>query len=240
VIVLNWNWMFRYILLGPLLRSLFKVHVVGRENLPSKGPFVLAIGSHTTELESALIQVYLREHEIHFLAKAEYWREGRLKVWFMTQTGQIPVERLDSRGAGMVIDIGAKVLKDQGVLALYPEGTRSKDGKLHKGRTGVVRTAIRAGAVIVPIGLIGFDKLNPPGKGFRPGVATMIIGKPIDPVLSHGLADVATHLTGSTKSFEHAVGGIVTEHVMHVIAKLCRKEYSGQQLTIGERDPSYP
>lgn len=233
---MNWNWMFRYVLLGPLLWALFKVHVVGRENLPATGPFVLAIGSHTTELESALIQVYLREHEIHFLAKAEYWREGRFKAWFMTQTGQIPVERLDPRSAGKVIEIGANVLKDQGILALYPEGTRSKDGKLHKGRTGVVRTAIRGDTVIVPVGLIGFDKLNPHGRGFRPGIATMVIGRPIDPMIAHDVADVATRVTGSTKALEAMLARPVTEHLMHVIARLCHKQYDSEYLQIGQND----
>jgi 1-acyl-sn-glycerol-3-phosphate acyltransferase len=237
---MNWNWMFRYVLLGPLLRAFFKVHVVGRENLPAKGPFVLAIGSHTTELESALIQVYLCEHEIHFLAKAEYWHEkgfkGKLKAWFMTRTGQIPVKRLDPRNAGEVVDIGAAVLRDQGVLALYPEATRSKDGKLHKGRTGVVRTAIRGGAVIVPIGLIGFDKLNPPGKGFRPGIATMVIGKPIDPLIVHDVADMAARAAGSTKMLEHTLSRPVTEHLMRTIAKLCHKQYDSEYLEIGKGD----
>lgn len=238
---MNWNWMFRYVLLGPLLRAFFKVHVVGRENLPAKGPFILAVGSHTTELESALIQVYLRKYEIRFLAKAEYWREkgrlGKLKAWFMTNTGQIPVERLDPRNVGKVINIGAEVLKGQGVLALYPEGTRSKDGKLHKGRTGAVRTAIRGNVVIVPVGLIGFDKLNPHGQGFRPGMATMVIGKPIDPHLAHDIVDVAARVTGSPHALEGALARPVTDRLMHVIAQLCHKPYShGEYLPIGQND----
>jgi len=239
VIAVNWNWMFRYVILGPLLKALFKVHVVGRENLPEKGPFVLALGSHTTELESALVQVYLREYEIRFLAKAEYWREkglkGKFKAWFMTNTGQISVERLSQREAHKVIDIGAGVLRNGGVLALYPEGTRSKDGKVHKGRTGAVRTAIRGDTVIVPVGLIGFDKLNPHGRGFRPGMATMVIGKPINPHLAHDIADVATRFTGSN-ALEGALARPVTEHLMHVIARLCHKQYDGEQLQIGQGD----
>ena len=240
VIIVNWNWMFRYVLLGPLLRAFFKVHVVGRENLPKEGPFVLAIGSHTTELESALIQVYLREYEIRFLAKAEYWHgkglTGKLKAWFMTNTGQIPVERLDPRNAGKVIGIGADVLKGGGILALYPEGTRSKDGKVHKGRTGVVRTAIRGDAVIVPVGLIGFDKLNPHGRGFRPGMATMVIGKPINPHLAHDIVDIAARMTGPANALEAVLARPVTERLMHVIAHLCHKQYDGEQLQIGQGD----
>jgi 1-acyl-sn-glycerol-3-phosphate acyltransferase len=231
---LDWNWLFRYVLLGLPLRLMCKVHVVGRENLPAKGPFVLAIGSHTTELESALIQVYLREYVIRFFAKAEYWRKSLLHKWFFTHTGQIPLERLDPRSANATIDIGADILRQGGILAMYPEGTRSKDGKLHKARSGVVRTAIRGGAVIVPVGLIGFDKLNPPGRGLRPGIATMIIGKPIDPVAFHKVTDAAVHLTGSTKALERVASPLVTEHLMHVISHLCHKEYVHEYLPIGE------
>jgi 1-acyl-sn-glycerol-3-phosphate acyltransferase len=231
---LDWNWLFRYVLLGLPLRFMCKVHVVGRENLPANGPFILAIGSHTTELESALVQVYLREYTLRFFAKAEYWRTSKLHAWFMTQTGQIPLERLDPRSANLTIDIGASVLRHGEILAMYPEGTRSRDGKLHKGRAGVVRTAIRGGAVIVPVGLIGFDKLNPPGHGIRRGLATMIIGRPIDPVAFHGIADVATRITGSTKALEATLAPVVTEHLMHVIARLCHKEYSGEYLSVGE------
>jgi 1-acyl-sn-glycerol-3-phosphate acyltransferase len=231
---LDWNWLFRYVLLGLPLRFMCKVHVVGRENLPTKGPFILAIGSHTTELESALIQVYLREYTLRFFAKAEYWRKSKLHAWFMTQTGQVPLERLDPRSANLTIDIGADILKCGEILAMYPEGTRAKDGRLHKGRAGVVRTAIRGGAVIVPVGLIGFDKLNPPGRGIRRGLATMIIGKPIDPVAFHSVTHVATRITGSTKTLEAAVAPVVTEHLMHVIARLCHKDYVGEYLPIGE------
>ncbi len=213
---------------------MFRVHVVGRENLPAKGPFVLAIGSHTTELESALIQVYLRECVIRFFAKAEYWRKSLLHKWFFTHTGQIPLERLDPRSANATIDIGAEILRQGGILAMYPEGTRSKDGKLHKARSGVVRTAIRGGAVIVPVGLIGFDKLNPPGKGFRPGTATIIIGRPINPIAFHKVADAAVHLTGSTNALERLLSPVVTEHLMHVIAQLCHKEYVHEYLPVGE------
>ena len=231
---LDWNWLFRYVLLGLPLRFMCKVHVVGRENLPAQGPFILAIGSHTTELESALIQVYLREYVLRFYAKAEYWRKSPLHKWFMTHTGQIPLERLDPRSANATIDIGASILREGGILAMYPEGTRSKDGKLHKARSGVVRTAIRGGAVIVPVGLIGFDKLNPPGRGIRRGMATMIIGKPIDPVAFHKVTDAAVHLTGSTKALERVASPIVTEHLMHVISHLCHKEYTHEYLPIGE------
>lgn len=231
---LDWNWLFRYVLFGWPLRRMFRVHVVGRENLPAKGPFVLAIGSHTTELESALIQVYLREYVLRFFAKAEYWEKSLFHKWFMTQTGQIPLERLDPRSANATIDIGANILKAGGILAMYPEGTRSKDGKLHRARAGVVRTAIRGGSVIVPVGLLGFDKLNPPGKGLRPGMATIIIGKPIDPIAFHKVANAAEHLTGSTKAIEAMVSPVVTEHLMHVIAQLCHKQYIHEYLPIGE------
>lgn len=230
--------MFRYILFGPLLRLLFRVHVVGIENLPKEGPFILAPGSHTTELESALIAVYLRKHEIHFFAKAEYWNKNKVAGWFMTNTGQIPLLRTDSRSADESINKGVGVLRGGGVIAIYPEGTRSRDGKLHKGKTGVARTAIRAGGVkIVPVGLIGMEKLNPPGKGFRPGMATIIIGEPINPF---HYQELSGHEKLNGKALEHALSRIVTDALMKEIERLSRKRYSKEYLVAPHDDSPQP
>lgn len=228
---MNWNWIFRYILFGPLLRVLFRVHVVGSENLPSKGPFIVAAGSHTTAIESAILAVYLRRYALRFFAKAEYWRTSKFIGWFMTHTGQIALERTDSRSADEAINKGVGVLRSGGNLAVYPEGTRSKDGRLHKGRTGVVRTSIRAGGIpIIPVGLIGMEKFSPPGKGIRPGMATIIIGKPINPFHYMELAERAGVTSG--KALEHVLSRPVTDVLMKEISRLSVKEYSNEYLDI--------
>jgi 1-acyl-sn-glycerol-3-phosphate acyltransferase len=227
---MSWNWMFRNVVVGPPVRVLFPIDVIGRENLPAKGPYILAIGPHLTEIESVLIAINLAEQEIHFFAKAEYWDKNRLTAWFMDHTGQIPIRRTDSRSADESLTIGATILKRGGILALYPEGTRSKDGKLHKGRVGVARTAIRAGGVhIVPVGLIGMEKLNPSGKGLRPGAATIVIGKPIDPL---HYQEIASHAGRATKYIEHALSRPVTDVLMKEIARLSGAQYSNDYSTI--------
>ena len=144
---MDWNAAFRKFILGIPLRLLFRVRVEGREHLPKKGPYIIAPGPHTTEIESALIAVHLPDIKIRFFAKAEYWSKSRLHGWFMTNTGQVPLSRTDSRAALEQIKSGAEILRQGGIMAMYPEGTRSLDGRVHKGHTGVARTAIRAGGV---------------------------------------------------------------------------------------------
>lgn len=196
------------------------------------------MGSHTTELESAVVAVWLRHRQIHFYAKAEYWRKGWLVRWFMNVVGQIPVERNDARKALEAIEAGAEVLRNGGVLAVYPEGTRSLDGKLHGAYPGTVRTmmqavevrAVPAGRVpIVPVGLINMDAMSPTGSGFWPKrcQVTIVIGKPI--YLSQSEQRALAHSERIAKS---AVTRRISQEMMEEISKLCGKPYTLERLSI--------
>lgn len=228
---MDWNDTFRNVIMGPLLRLAFRVDVVGRENLPKEGPYILAPGPHTTELESALIASYINEVKIHFFAKAEYWDKSPVHAWFMTNTGQVPLSRTDARAANEAIEKGAAILRAGGIMAIYPEGTRSLDGRVHKGHTGVARTAIRGGGVpIVPIGLVGMTKFNPPGKKLlRPGRATMVIGKPIDPL---HYQEMAGHSKLADKALEAALSRTITSVLMKEITRLSDNEYVDQYFPV--------
>lgn len=231
VVTPMWNWIFRYLVLGPLIRHRVHATVIGRENLPRSGPYILAMGSHKTELESAVVSSWLRERTLHFYAKAEYWQKGRVLRWFMNTIGQIPVERGDARKALAAISDGADLLRRGGVLAVYPEGTRSPDDRLHGAYPGTVRTLIEAGGdmPIVPVGLIGMEAVSPTGGGLWPNRAsvTVVIGKPIylTPkerwALAHG---------------KKLAVGVVTQRasreMMRAIAGLCGKEYVDKRLPI--------
>lgn len=228
---MSWNWLFRNVIIGPPLRLMFRIRVVGRERLPKEGPYLLAPGPHTTELESVLIAIRLSKVKIHFFAKAEYWDKSPVHAWFMTNTGQVPLLRTDARAANEAIEKGAAILRDGGIMAIYPEGTRSLDGRVHKGHTGVARTAIRGGGVpIVPIGLTGMTKLNPPGKKLpRPGRATIVIGKPIDPL---HYQEMAGHSKLADKALEAALSRTITSVLMKEIARLSGSTYADEYIPI--------
>ena len=227
---MDWNAAFRKFILGIPLRLLFRVRVEGREHLPKKGPYIIAPGPHTTEIESALIAVHLPDIKIRFFAKAEYWSKSRLHGWFMTNTGQVPLSRTDSRAALEQIKSGAEILRQGGIMAMYPEGTRSLDGRVHKGHTGVARAAIRAGGVpIVPVGLNGMRKLNPPGGRIRPGRAKIVIGKPIDPL---HYQELSGHSDLADRAFEAALSRGVTDALMKAVTRLSGAEYVNEYIPL--------
>lgn len=224
------SWLFRYVIIGPLLRHIVRAEVIGREKLPRRGAYILAIGSHKTELESAVIASWLRRRRLHFYAKAEYWQKGRLWAWFMDVIGQIPVERGDSKKANQAIDAGAELLKRGEVLAVYPEGTRSPDDRLHGGYTGFARTLVRAGGDIpvVPVGLVGMELVSPSGGGLMPKRANVkiVIGEPIY------LTRVEKALIKTGRPGEAQVAGAVTRRTMQAISALCGKRYVSAKLPI--------
>ena len=149
-------WLLKAIL-APLLRSLYRVEVEGREYVPSKGAVVIA-ANHLSFIDSLFIPLVLRRR-ITFLAKAEYFRDP-LKAWFFRIAGQIPCDRTDGDEA---LDCARDHLEKGRAIALYPEGTRSPDGRLYRGRTGVARLAFTSGVPVVPCGLKGTDKVMPRG-----------------------------------------------------------------------------
>lgn len=248
------NLVLRRFVVGPPARVLFPAHVVGRENLPKEGPFIIAAGPHRTELESVLLACNLSEYELHFFAKAEYWRGSALRSWFMDGTGMIPIDRQDSRAATHQIEKGAEFLRDGGIVAVYPEGTRGGDDFVHKGHTGAGRTVLRAiklrggdaNVPIVPVGMIGMRKLNPPKAKrlkFRPGRCTIVIGKPIYP-FSHTseephtrAEEVVQNIVEKDSILARPATGvharILTDRLMAEIARLSKSEYLDEYLKIG-------
>lgn len=178
------NWLFRWVLVGPLVRLFFRIKVVGMENLPRRGPYILAIGPHRTEFESIIVATYIRRHQLHFFAKQEYWDKHKLLGKLMTAIGLIPLPRQARRALIEQIERGVEKLKRKKVLAIYPEATRGFDEYMHRGYPGGMRISLRAGGIpIVPVGLRGMRELNPPGKGLRPGRGEIHIGEPIYPLL---------------------------------------------------------
>jgi 1-acyl-sn-glycerol-3-phosphate acyltransferase len=148
----------------PLLRAYFRPEVHGLEHVPRTGAAIIA-ANHLSAADEVFTPITARR-QVFYFAKAEYFTapglRGRAMAAFFHGMGQVPVERGDLRSAAAVIDIGVEVLGEGRALGIFPEGTRSPDGRLYKFRTGVARLALRSGAPVVPVGVVGTRDVQPP------------------------------------------------------------------------------
>lgn len=206
----------KYVVLGPLLRLMFRPRIEGLENVPEDGAAIVA-GNHLSFSDHFLMPAIL-PRRITFLAKAEYFTgpglKGRLTAAFFHSVGQIPVDR-SGKGAGQAaIDEGLGVLRKGELLGIYPEGTRSHDGRLYKGRVGVAAMALGAGVKVVPCAMVGTFELQPPGRKLpRMGRVTIRFGEPLD----------FARFAGMEK--ERTVLRAVTDEIIHEILRLSGQEY---------------
>jgi 1-acyl-sn-glycerol-3-phosphate acyltransferase len=176
-------WWSKYVLLGPLIRLLTRPTIEGVEHVPARGGAILA-SNHLAVADSFLLPL-LVPRRITFLAKREYFTQpgllGRIKKTFFTGVGQVPVDRSSASAAQAALDTGIRILKEGRLLGIYPEGTRSPDGRLYKGKTGVARMALEADVPVIPVAMIGTDKVNPIGsRVWRPHQVHIRIGEPLD------------------------------------------------------------
>ena len=167
-------------ILTPFLRLCVRIKVEGRENVPRRGAVILA-SNHRSFLDSIFIPLVLRRR-VTFVAKAEYFDDPKT-AWFFRSCGQIPIRREGGSASERALASATEVLRAGKVFAIYPEGTRTRDGLLHRGHTGFARLAMRCNVPIVPIGLLGTDEVQPIDsripKLFR--AVTVRFGEPIDP-----------------------------------------------------------
>lgn len=177
--------------ISPLARMVYRPRVEGKENVPRTGPVIFA-SNHLSFIDSIAIPV-AAPRPVHFLAKSSYFEgtglSGALSRTFFESIGAIPVRRGAGQAALDALDQQRRLLEEGLAVALYPEGTRSTDGRLYKGRTGVAFLALQTGAPVVPVGLIGTDRVMPKGAkmpSMRERI-TVKFGEPID-VSAHGQA----------------------------------------------------
>lgn len=166
--------------LSPLYRLLYPVRIEGAEHIPSDGPAILA-ANHISFFDTVVL-MFSTKRGTRFIGKAEYMDSWKTRHLFPA-LGMIPIERDAGRQAMAALNTGANALRNGHLLAIYPEGTRSRDGFLHRGHTGVAELALSTGAPIVPIGLVGTDRIQPIGARFpRPFRRAVIrIGQPLRP-----------------------------------------------------------
>jgi 1-acyl-sn-glycerol-3-phosphate acyltransferase len=174
---------FSRVFLAPLARLVFRPKVIGRKNVPKSGAVILA-SNHLAFIDSVVITLVARR-SVSFMAKAEYFTgtgiRGFLSRSFFSGVGAVPVQRGAGQAAQEALDSGLEILNGGNALSLYPEGTRSRDGRLYRGRTGVAWLALTAGVPVVPVALIGTDKLQPEGSpGIRFAKVTVEFGMPLD------------------------------------------------------------
>ncbi len=168
---------------APALRAVYRPQVSGLHNVPRSGPVIIA-GNHVSFADEIFTPLAARR-QVFYFAKAEYFNSpglrGRAMGAFFHGLGQLPVDRDDPRAAAGSIDSGVEVLRDGQALGIYPEGTRSPDGRLYKFRTGVARLALRSGAPVVPVGLVGTRDVQPPGgKRWHRAPVAVRFGTPLD------------------------------------------------------------
>ncbi|OBJ05092.1 1-acyl-sn-glycerol-3-phosphate acyltransferase [Mycobacterium sp. 1465703.0] len=209
-------WLFKYVLLGPLLSLLGRPKVEGLEHLPSSGPAILA-SNHLAVMDSFYLPLVVRRR-ITFLAKSEYFTgtglKGWFQRWFFTAVGQVPIDRTDADSAQAALTTAKQVLNQGKLLGMYPEGTRSPDGRLYKGKTGLARLALETGVPVIPVAMIGTNVVNPPGTNMlRFGRVTVRFGKPMDFSRFDGLA--------GNRFIERAV----TDEVIYELMGLSGQEY---------------
>lgn len=178
------EWFLRRVAVGPPLRAYLRLDVEGREHVPATGPVIIA-SNHLSFVDSMIIPL-AAGRRVGFLGKAEYvtgtgakgWAK---RLWFGEFGGMIPVDRDNPRAAAHSLEVAEEHLRAGGAFGIYPEGTRSRDGRLYKGKPGVGRLAVATGAPVVPCALIGTDKVQPIGaKGLRPRRVTVRFAPPVD------------------------------------------------------------
>ncbi|BDM67888.1 1-acyl-sn-glycerol-3-phosphate acyltransferase [Streptomyces nigrescens] len=214
--------------LGGSLKLAFRPWVEGIENVPAEGPAILA-SNHLSFSDSFFLPAVL-DRKVTFIAKSEYFTspgvKGKLTAAFFKGVGQLPVDRSGARGAGeAAIKSGIEVLKRGELFGIYPEGTRSPDGRLYRGKPGgLARVALATGAPVIPVAMIDTEKVQPPGKVvpkmIRPGIR---IGKPLDFTRYQGMEG------------DRFILRSVTDQVMYEIMKLSGQEYVDIYATAAKR-----
>jgi 1-acyl-sn-glycerol-3-phosphate acyltransferase len=170
-------------LLSPIVWLFGRPIIEGAEHVPTRGKVILA-SNHLAVADSFFLILKMRRR-ITFVAKTEYFTspglKGMLKRWFFTAGGQVPIDRGGATAAQGALDAATRILDDGGIWAIYPEGTRSPDGRLYKGKTGVIRVALATGALVVPVVMSGSETVNPPGSWrWRFGRVKIKICPPLD------------------------------------------------------------
>ena len=203
-------------LVGPLLRAWFRPWVRGAANVPSSGPAILA-SNHLAVIDSFVLPIVV-PRKVRFIGKEEYFTgggvTGRLKAGFFKGVGTIPVDRGGGKKSEAALRTGLSILEEGGLFGIYPEGTRSPDGRLYRGKTGVARLALESGAPVVPVAMIGTHLAQPLGSVVpRPRRVGVVVGEPLDFSRYRGM------------EHDRFILRAVTDEIMYALMSLSGQEY---------------
>jgi 1-acyl-sn-glycerol-3-phosphate acyltransferase len=209
-------WVLKFVMIGPVLKLIFRPWAEGTENVPEEGPAILA--SNHLSYSDWLFMPLAIPRRVTFVAKAEYFTGRGLKGWlqrsFFSGAGQVPIDRSGGRASEGAIRTGMRILSEGGLFGIYPEGTRSHDGRLYRGKTGLARMALEARVPVIPVAVINTNVVAPPGKIFgryaRPGVR---FGRPLDFSRYEGM------------EADRYVLRAITDEIMYEIMRLSGQEY---------------
>lgn len=212
-------WLVKNLILGPILLRVFRPWVKGIDNLPTTGPAILA-SNHLSFIDSVFLPLVLKRPVV-FLAKSEYFTgkgiKGRFVRWFFTASGQLPIDRSGGKASEDALNTGVAVLSSGKLLGIYPEGTRSPDGRMYRGRTGIARMALEARVPVIPVAMIDTEKVMPIGarmpKVQRIGV---VFGRPLEFSRFEGYEN------------DRFVLRAITDEIMHELVGLSGQEYVDQ------------
>jgi 1-acyl-sn-glycerol-3-phosphate acyltransferase len=220
-------WFLKWIAIGPLLRVVFRPRVSGSENVPEEGPAILA-SNHLSYADWLFMPLTL-PRRVTFVAKAEYFNTPGIKGWFQKKffsgSGQVPIDRSGASAAEGALTAAKKVLGEGELFGIYPEGTRSHDGKLYRGKTGVARLALETGVPVIPVAVVGTDVVAPPGKKFgtitRPVVR---FGTPLDFSRYEGMEN------------DRYILRSITDEIMYEIMRLSGQEYVDKYAAVAKEE----
>ncbi len=209
-------WFLKLVAIGPVLRVIFRPWAEGTEHVPEEGAAIIA-SNHLSYADWLFMPLSI-PRRVTFVAKAEYFTGPGVKGWlqrkFFAGAGQVPIDRSGGRASEGAIATGLRILGSGGVFGIYPEGTRSHDGRLHRGKTGVARMALEAKVPVIPVAVINTAIVAPPGRVVgrfaRPGVR---FGKPLDFSRYEGMES------------DRYVLRSITDEIMYEIMKLSGQEY---------------
>jgi 1-acyl-sn-glycerol-3-phosphate acyltransferase len=203
------------VVIGPTLHLLGRPRVTGLEHVPASGPAILA-SNHLSFIDSMYLPLMI-SRPVVFPAKAEYFTAkgplGRMWAAYLRSTNQLEIDRNDSRSAQATLEAAAGILRAGDLFGFYPEGTRSPDGRLYRGRSGLGWLVLNTGAPVIPVAMLGTRKMLPPGAPLpRPTRIDIKIGKPME----------FGHLAGDPPARARRTIG---DEVMRAIADLSGQEY---------------
>lgn len=221
-----WYWIVKAIL-SPILRLLFRPRVEGLDNVPDTGAAILA-SNHLSFSDSIFLPLVV-PRRITFLAKSDYFTtrglKGRLKAGFFKGVGQVPVDRSGGRASQAALETAKRILAEGKLLGIYPEGTRSPDGRLYRGKTGVARMALEAGVPVIPCAMVNTYDIQPPGQIVPKLMPVVIrIGKPLDFSRYAGMED------------DRFVLRSMTDEIMYELMMLSGQEYVDTYATKAKAD----